>query len=205
MTESAPFPEKQSVVTWLFNPFHYVAGGMALAVGLPIVIVASLNGALSNSHFDGVLDFHSGMGAPWWLYAAEGLLNWVIAGTVLFGAGLLISKSRVRAIDVFGTQALARVPTLAMAVMGMAPQMRSVPELLLANRPVPSGDVAVFAAISIGFLVMLIWMVILMYRGFATSCNVSGGKAIGTFTAGLLGAEIVSKIALIAVLYPFAL
>jgi len=44
-------------------------------------------------------------------------------------------------------------------------------------------------------IVLLCWMVALMYKSYSVSCNVRGGKAIGTFIAGLLLAEILSKIA----------
>jgi hypothetical protein len=44
---------------------------------------------------------------------------------------------------------------------------------------------------------MVIWMVILMYRGFAVSCNVSGGKAIGVFIIAVLLGEAISKMAIL--------
>jgi hypothetical protein len=43
-------------------------------------------------------------------------------------------------------------------------------------------------------------MVVLMYRGFAVSCNVSGGKAIGAFVVALILAEILSKAAIMGLL-----
>jgi hypothetical protein len=46
----------------------------------------------------------------------------------------------------------------------------------------------------------LCWMVALMYKSFSVSCNVKGGKAIGTFVAGLIIAEILSKLALVQVM-----
>ena len=45
-------------------------------------------------------------------------------------------------------------------------------------------------------LLLLCWEVALMYKSYSVSCNVKGGKAIGTFIAGLLLAEILSKSAL---------
>ena len=70
------FPEggivhDRSVRRWLFNPFHYVAGARALLVGVVVILGAGLIGSLSNSHFDGVLDFHSGAPAPLWVFLIE--------------------------------------------------------------------------------------------------------------------------------------
>src|SRR3990167_2249308 len=97
---------KRSIRTWLFNPFHYIAGGKALVVGVVLILVAGFIGALSNSHFDGVLDFHTGAAAPVWVFVSEGLIDWIVMGGLLLIGGKIISKSRVRVIDVFGTQAL---------------------------------------------------------------------------------------------------
>jgi len=80
MIKMEPLPETDAVAaksirTWLFNPFHYVAGWTALLVGLALVLAASFIGSLSNSHFDGVLDFHTGMPAPLWVFMCEGLID----------------------------------------------------------------------------------------------------------------------------------
>ena len=39
-----------------------------------------------------------------------------------------------------------------------------------------------------------------MYKAYSVACNLRGGKAIGTFIGGLLLAEIVSKVAVVALL-----
>ncbi len=49
-------------------------------------------------------------------------------------------------------------------------------------------------------ILILVWTVTLMYRAYSVSCNVRGGKAIGTFIVGLLLAEISSKFAIYALL-----
>ncbi len=190
--------------TWLFHPFRYVAGGVSLAAGLPIILVASLNGALTQSHFDGVLDFHAGAATPIWFYVAEGLVNWFVMGALLYVAGRLISSSRIRAIDVFGTQALARTPALAMPFLVMLPGFQEQTFRLLAmDHSLHLGDVAGFAVAMLGIVLAMVWMVLLMYRAFAVSCNVGGGRAIGTFIAALFLGEVISK-AIIVALFAYA-
>ncbi|GAI22837.1 unnamed protein product, partial [marine sediment metagenome] len=44
---------------------------------------------------------------------------------------------------------------------------------------------------------MIIWMVVLMYRAYTVSCNIRGPKAIVTFIISLIGAEVLSKIAIL--------
>lgn len=46
------------------------------------------------------------------------------------------------------------------------------------------------------------WMVYLMYKGYSVSCNVKGGRGIGTFIGGLFAGEILSKLCIVLVLLP---
>jgi hypothetical protein len=46
-------------------------------------------------------------------------------------------------------------------------------------------------------LLLICWVVALMYKSYSVSCNVKGGLAIGTFIAGLILAETLSKIAIL--------
>ncbi len=200
------------IVTWLFNPFHYVAGGEALAVGAAILVITSLACMASHTHLDGVLDVHPGtpLPAPGWFYLIEGPVDWLSISAVLLALGKLASRSRVRTIDVFGTQALARAPYAVLAVVFCLPGIESTTNRVLSalmrqaagNNPLASVsalDLTVFLTINVLVLAMLVWLIALMYRAFAVSCNMKGGKAIALFIAGLTVAEIVSKIVLSAV------
>jgi hypothetical protein len=82
--------------TWLFNPFHFVAGGAALLAGLAVILGTGLVASLSRSHFDGVLDFHIGAEARLWLFVLEGPIDWLALAIPLWICGLLISKSLSR-------------------------------------------------------------------------------------------------------------
>jgi hypothetical protein len=201
MTRETNMEDKRPLRMWLFNPFYYVAGGTALAIGLPVTIVASLNGSLSLSHFDGVLDFHTGLGTPLWFYAAEGPIDWLVMSVLLLAAGWMISKSRIRVIDVFGTQALARTPTLMTALAAMLPgYQRQAARLAVLNLDAHSPDLAAFIMVCIVTVAMIAWMVVLMYRAFAVSCNVCGAKAIVVFGIMLLVGEAISKMIMLTLL-----
>jgi len=58
--------------------------------------------------------------------------------------------------------------------------------------------VVMFSLTLLAGILMIIWMVALMYRAYAVSCNVSGGKAAGVFITALILGEVVSKIILIS-------
>jgi hypothetical protein len=195
-------------VTLLFNPFYYLAGGGALGLGLLAILAAALIGSCRTLHFDGVLDMHIGAAVPVWFYLAEGLVDWLSLAVVLWVAGKIISGTSFRAVDVFGTQALARWPTVVISLLALPPAFQRfskdiVEQIKRGNFEFNTPDAIVFFAIGICVVPILCWMIYLMYKGFSVSCNVKGGKAIGTFIGGLIAAEVLSKILIVA-LFHFA-
>ena len=186
---------------WLFNPFRFIAGFKALLLGLTIILISGLIGSFSNTHFDGVLDLHTGAAAPMWFFLVEGLIDWICLAVPLFLFGLIVSRSSFRTIDVLGTQALARWPYL-IAALAMLPNANKrvlayLMSKLIQTAPAAAinpADVLVFGFAMIVVLLMTIWMVALMYRAYAVSCNIKGARAVVTFIVSLLGAEVLSKI-----------
>ncbi len=189
-------------VTLLFNPFVYIAGGRALFLGLAAMLVAGLIGALGRTHFDGVLDVHVGAPAPLWFFLAEGIVDWLCITVVLLLGGKLISKTAFRVIDVLGTQALARWPTILLGLVTLPPGFRRFLHDLVSHLTNPGAtlsfhvvDAAIFFLVVIATILLTAWLVFLLYQAFSVSCNVKGGKAVGTFIIALIVAEILSKFA----------
>lgn len=192
---------------WIFKPFQYIAGGKALLFGVVIIAAASIIASFSNSHFDGVLDFHTGVSAPLWILIAEPFSAWLVLSIFLTISGLILSKSRIRIIDVFGTQALARFPTVITALASLLPGNKQFIDKLTAT---PSAFTALISQYPFEFvqvivtsliaIVMIIWMVILMYFAFSISCNIQKTKAIVTFIFVLILSEMISKIPIVYLL-----
>lgn len=196
-----------SLGQYLFNPFRILAGPKALLLGLTVILITAFLGSLSNTHFDGVLDVHTGQQAPAWLFFAETLIDWLCMVLFLFFSALIISRSQWRFIDILGTQALSRWPTLISALVMLPDANRRFGEYLIsqlgqgsAQAAIDPVDAAIFFTAAIIALLMLIWMVALMYKAYAVSCNLKGAKAIVTFIISLILAEAVSKV-LILILF----
>jgi len=189
--------------TWLFNPFIYVAGWNALLIGLVIILVTGYLGSLSNTHFDGVLDTHTGRSAPLWFFLTTGILNWLCMGVVLWIFGKSSSKSTFRTLDLFGTQALARWPSMLTALACLAPAYRRFTQTLMEfsrTQKLPEtfapADAVIFGLVVFVILLALCWMVRLMYMSYKVCCGLTKEKAITTFIVGLIIAEVLSKVAL---------
>jgi hypothetical protein len=187
---------------WLFRPFTYIAGWQALLLGVAALLASSAIGSFSDTHFDGVIDMHTGAHTPLWIFLCEGLVDWVSLAIILLIFGVIISKTKFRVVDLLGTQALSRWPTIISAIFAIptASASKRVGEYLLAMirnpanlPPVSHSDVAIVVAYGVLVILMICWFIALAYRSYSISCNIKGGKAIGTFIAAILIAEVLSK------------
>jgi hypothetical protein len=200
-TSANPGIQGSSVLSrWLFNPFYYIAGGKALAIGIVVMLITGLSANLGRARFNGLLDFHIDLQAqPFWINISEILISWLVFSCLLLVSGKIVSKSRVRFIDVFGTQALARFPYLLASMIAFIPATHRFIQKLATDLTALerfSPDMIPFIVAIIFVLLMLAWMVTLMYRAFSISCNITGKKAISVFIAALIVGEILSRVVL---------
>ncbi len=127
-------PGGSAICRWLFNPFYYIAGGKALMIGIVVMLTTGLSAYFGGSRFNGLLDFRLGLPAqPWWIYVSEIMISWLIFSSLLLISGKILSKSRVRAIDVFGTQALARSPYFFASLMAFIPATHRFVEKIMTD------------------------------------------------------------------------
>ena len=194
-----------SVRQYLFNPFRTLAGAKALFLGLVILFLTTFIGSLGSTHFDGVLDVHTGQNVPLWFFFAESLIDWLCMVLFLVFSALLISPTRWRFIDILGTQALARWPTIFSALVMLPDANRRFGQFLMdrlsqssTSVTISSMDAVIFGIAAITTLVVIIWMVVLMYKAYAVSCNVKGAKAIVPFIVSIILAEILSKVIIVS-------
>ena len=192
---------------WRLNPSEYIAGGTALSIGFFAMIIIAAGGHFVNANFDGVVDLHIGKVAPIWYQISEPVISWLIFSMLLYIAGQLFSTSSFRIIDVFGTQAFARIAILpAVPLSYFATKSLENSDLLqrlsnAKNTPpmLSSSDISslvTMGLLSIPVLFFFIWMIMWMYKAYSTSCNIKGGKAIMSFIGALIIAEIISKVVL---------
>ena len=179
---------------WLFNPFHYLAGGPALAWGLACIVLTASLGGVFDYRYTGTLSFQLSTPTPIWLAITQGLTAWIVPGVLLYLAGRGLSRSRVRLIDVLGTQALARAPGLLVALIVISPPFRDLTTSLIAQGAshFSVGQLTALTAIGTVMVLVLIWTVLLMYRAFSVSCNVADGWAITVFVVAIAPQTVAS-------------
>lgn len=168
---------------WLFNPFIYIAGKQALFIGWAAMLAATFVAWLSHTHFDGAIDIHFGSPAKYIFYLFEQFVAWSSTTIIFYVIGIVFSKSRIRLIDIAGTVSMARAITLPIAILGFLPIF-----------PVNLESPFKLALAAIPAIIFGVWMVALLFNAFVVSTNIRGNKAVVCFIAGLLAAEILSKI-----------
>src|SRR5438552_5098370 len=149
-------------ITLMFNPFVYSAGAQALGLGLAAILLAAFIGWCSNTHFDGVLDVHTGAAAPLWLFFAEGVIDWLCLSVVLWVCGKIISRTAFRTIDVFGTQALARWPTVLISLITLPKAFNRfgnelAEQLKRGKFDFNTADAIIFLAVALAMIPLICW------------------------------------------------
>jgi hypothetical protein len=214
-TEMTDAARRPGLKEWLFDPFTYVAGGKALGLGLIAILAAGVLGYFGNTHFDGVFDLHTGRSARVGLFLLEGLVDWLALAITLWIAGKIVSRTTFRAVDLFGTQALARWPTVVAAAVALLPAyqrsttalnealMRSLPQKTAFAMPsLPPADLVGFIIALVVILATTVFMVALMYRAYSVCCNIRGGKGAVSFIIALVAAEIIAVVLIRTILIP---
>jgi serine/threonine protein kinase len=201
-TPMAASDNHRKLTVLLFNPFAHITGPQALFIGLAAILLAGLIGSLSNTHFDGVLDTHTGAPAPSWFFLLEGIVDWLCLGVVLLFFGKLISETPFRIANLLGTQALARWPTIFFSLITLPKAFQRFGNSLVeqfrrgGQIEFNTADAVIFLAVVAAMIPLLCWIVWLMFKSYSASCTLKGGKAVGTFIPAIILAEALSKLVL---------
>jgi hypothetical protein len=197
--------EERRLQDWLFNPFRYVAGAVALALGLAAILVSAAICYVVPVHFDGVLDVHFVRPGPAWLFVAEGISAWLCMALVLQVFGAMLAPTRFRFIDMLGTQAMARWPYLFIAAVSYPPGFSRVMAYLAEEAKeaqhtvtISNADIGITVVAVVVTIPAMVWTVLLMYRGYSVAAGiVETRKRVISFLVALMAAEVIAKVAFV--------
>ncbi len=183
----------------LINPFRYIAGGQSLFIGLLFITATSVTGYFSHTNFPDVISVKIEIEMPVMYYLIQGLINWLVLSTVFYIAAVIFSKSSVRIIDIYGTQALARAPYLLAAFTGFSESLNNFGRYILWTM-LQQGESIHLSAFEIALAILIlsitvlltVWMITLMFNAFKVSSNIKGTKLILIFITGLIISIIIT-------------
>lgn len=183
----------------LINPFLYIAGIKSLILGLIVILTTSIIGFFSNIHFPDIISVKTSPDFPVLYFIIQNLLNWFVVSTLLYIASIIFSKSSIRFIDIYGTQALARFPYFIASFIGFSKSLNAFNKYLLwtllkQGEPIEISNLEIISAVLLMvFIVLLtIWLVTLMFNAFKVSANLKRSKLILNFIVVLIISLIIS-------------
>jgi len=175
----------------LFNPFNKIAGAKALIFGAIISIFTLTVSLYSHSAFDGVLDFHKAPYITIWPYLSFYLISWLCLVFYFGLAGILLTRTKFRWLDLLGTTLFSRSPLLIAALLCFAipfidqQQIKDISKIHF--------SVSFFIASGLSLL-CIIWTIALYYNCYRVCLNIKGTKAIWSFILVMILAEATSLI-----------
>lgn len=179
----------------LFNPFRYIAGTKSLVWGLIFIISEIVLLYFNGYIMDGYIHItRKPAGVLLWQATLIQLIMWHLPALLLYVCGIVMSHSKIRIVDIFGTTAFAQLLLLPMIVpMLIPPVANMLDEVIAAINRAPVAGTAVgnlpFAALLLFGVWSILWLVLFYvwnYNAFATSCNVRGKKAVAVYIAVIL-------------------
>jgi hypothetical protein len=185
----------------LLNPFEKIAGWEALFWGVGGLVVSAVLTYLSGYHYHGLLHFGQAPNNAFWCFAAEQAVVWLILSILFYIGGRILSKSKIRIVDVFGTMAFSLLPCILMNLWNLLPPLQRLNELdinamtpaqLMENKEFMQTIFGALFLLLIG-LVFLIWALIWIYKALKISCNLKGAPLVILYIVGVFGGDIVSR------------
>ncbi len=183
----------------ILNPFEKIAGSKALFVGLLFIIISWLASYPIGLHYKGLLSIGPAANDGLWILLFERIIIWLIPATLFYVGGRLLSSSKIRAIDVWGTMAFAQIPLTLFVFYCYIPPIRWLlsmdmgrPLMEIAEDPEFIRS-ALFTLPGLLFFVLaLIWM----FHALRVSCNLKEGRLWFVYLVGLFGGDILCKLIL---------
>lgn len=173
----------------LYNPFTQIAGFKSLIIGLIGLLITTYLAFKTGTHFKTATYFSDLFGidfakdSDYWIFLMESLSNWLLISTFLYISGLILSKSKIRVIDILGTTLLSLIPLIITPLIRMLPVFQSFMYQSW-QRDTIEGV----------YLISLIWTIILLFYAFKISCNLKNERLIISFIISIVLSEICTKL-----------
>jgi hypothetical protein len=184
----------------LFNPFERIAGLPSLTIGMLGMLVAGYLGYLSKTNFDGLLNAHAGKQLAWYVHLLGPALSIATISVWFAVFALIFSKSKVRMVDIIGTQCFAFLPMVPVGAMGFFKVVEEFGNQMQQVVQNPGQQLHISPSLLIGFLVVtvlvllfVIWSAVWIYNGYKVASNLPNKFLIPVYISGLIFGMIIPK------------
>ena len=166
----------------ILNPFRYLPLRQAICWGIAALILTAIFCWQVGLRVTSLTQINYAGGS---LASAtlQQIVVWLLFAIVLYGAGVLFSRSKVRFCDVAAFNLFARIPFDLSLLIFAIPQVRSVMGLLT------DGSIAtaleymnLLTAVGLIYMLFSVWYFYWSYKAFAEATNLKNGRGVAIFT-----------------------
>lgn len=184
---------KKQWLSFLINPFERIAGFQALGWGLLGLVVSTAISYFSGWHYHGLLHFGPAPNPAWWCFAVEHLVVWIVPALLFYLGGLILSRSRIRMVDVFGTTAFAQLPLIFINLVNMLPPIQKMINIDMNAKFLVQQHLLFSLWLSVIGMIFLIWALVWMFKALKVSCNLKGYPLGILYCVAVFGGDILCR------------
>lgn len=184
-------------VSLVLNPFERIAGLPALVWGLCGMVVSIFLSYFSGWHYHGLLHFGPAPNPALWCFAVEHIVVWLVPALLFYVGGLLLSRSKIRPVDVLGTVAFAQLPLIIMNLFEFLPPMQNLAKIDPATIPpaelMQQPGFMLSMWLSLVAFIFLLWTLVWMFNALRVSCNLKGYKLGILYCVAVFGGDFICR------------
>lgn len=184
---------KKQWLSFLINPFEWIAGFQALGWGLLGLVVSTVISHSTGWHYHGLLHFGPAPNPAWWCFAVEHLVVWIVPAVLFYLGGLILSRSRIRMVDVLGTTAFAQLPFIFMNLVNMLPPIQKMINIDMNVMFLVQQHLLFSLWLSVIGMIFLIWALVWMFKALKVSCNLKGYPLGILYCVAVFGGDILCR------------
>ena len=185
----------------LFNPFEKYSEKTLLIFGIVATFSGSFLGYLMKARFDGIVDMHLVKNIKWNEPLVDNIINVLVLFVLFFAFGKMIN-SKTRAVDILNVSLICRIPIYLVSLTNLGGILEKSTQNMMDKidfenlNNIPQfelSDMIIILVCSVVMILLLIYMIVLFWKGFRTATNSKGAKNIIIFIVLFIIAEILSK------------
>src|SRR5690554_2011371 len=184
----------------LFNPFEKYSETTLLIFGIVATLLGSFLGYLMNACFDGIIDMHLVGNIRWYQPFLDNLINIIILTSFLILLGKALNR-KTRFIDILAVVLISRIPIYLSSLSNIGGFLYSHSEKVVESFVNNGGtsqieikDLIIVTIIGVIVIPFIIWMIVLLWKGFKTATNNKTIKGVLFFIKVVIASELLSKL-----------
>lgn len=165
----------------IVNPFRYLPLRQALCWGVVALILTAIFNWQLGLRATSLTQFNYGGGALW-VSTVHQIVVWLLFALVLYAAGVIASKSKVRFGDVAAYNLFARIPFDLSLLIFAVPSVKSIMGYLSDGNVNAMVEYATpLTLIGLFGVIFSVWYFFWTYKAFAEATNLKNAKGVVIF------------------------